>query len=193
MLGFFQVDLRTWAAQAYDENFQPIDGAGGWLLIRSQLVDDETVLFDCHGCPDYSAENPCVHVLLLSSDDPPSLEPVVEEELPTCVLFWNTSSRGRMMQTLFVVSSSRKGREIVCHEGRNARTGKWTCRKCSEQNCEHVRKAKKHEGFEHLFEDDDDEEQDDLENDERGLRPAENEEDRGWFIFLADMHTAHIS
>ncbi|EJD44712.1 hypothetical protein AURDEDRAFT_166198 [Auricularia subglabra TFB-10046 SS5] len=68
-------------------------------------------------------------------------------------MFYHQGSVSTPKLTLFFVSSSRRGQTLVSHYGRTTHDGKWTCRKCTAQPCDHVSTAKKHDVFEILFQD----------------------------------------
>ena len=73
--------------------------------------------------------------------------------------------------------------EVVCHVGRSVNTGKWSCRKCRDLDCEHISRARKHEPLAYLLEDV--ESAADEEAEDEGQ--LETEQERGMRVFVLSI------
>lgn len=79
MVGFFQIDPRTWVAEIHDvAKGERLRGVDAWTVVQCAVDLKLNITYACDPCPDYRKHGLCVHVLVLRDKDPPPFQPFSE-------------------------------------------------------------------------------------------------------------------
>lgn len=148
-VGFFQVDPRTWVAERHDVAIgDRLQGVDAWTVVQCHVDLQQRLTYSCSPCPDFVRHGTCVHVLVLSSNDPPPFCPFSITDNPPCICFEHTSVEdcGPTLTT-FVCMSSVESPVFVTHYGKYSDLGTWTCSKDNLAICAHVDRARGNPAF----------------------------------------------